>query len=76
MNRKRRESLRIAADLLEAAKRTVDKALDEEQDALSGVPENLEYSERCEKMENAVDALENASESMDEALESIREAIA
>lgn len=75
MNRDRRESLRNASDMLRTVKQVVDKALGQEQDALDSVPENLESSERYEKMENAVDALSDASEELDEALEHIMEAI-
>ena len=76
MNNKRREFLRLAADMLEAAKRTVDKALDEEQDALDSLPENLECSELAGKMECAVDFLESASDSIDSAIEDLHLAIA
>ena len=76
MNRKRRESRRVAADLLEAAKRTVDQALDEDQDALDSLPENLDGSERAGKMEDAVDFLESASDSIDSAIEDLQLAIA
>ena len=75
MNSARRDRLRTARDMLEAAKQTVDMALDEEQDALDGMPENLEYSERYCKMEDAVDALSSASESIEEAIGLIGDAI-
>lgn len=75
MNSARRDRLRIAMDMLEAAKQTVDRALDEEQDALDGIPGNLEYSERYCKMEDAVDALDSASDSIDEAIGLIGDAI-
>ena len=75
MNKYRRGHLRIAIDLLNQAKQIVDKAQDEEDDALSGMPESMEYTDRYAQMENAVDCLGNASDSIDEALEQIGEAI-
>lgn len=75
MNRARRELLKRAKDNLNAAAIQVSKALDEEEDCLGNVPDSLQYSERYEKMENAVEALNDASESIDAAIENIDAAI-
>ena len=75
MNKFRRGHLRIAADLLNQAKTIVDKALEEEQDALDGIPENLEFTERYEQMENAVDCLDTASDSISDAIEMVNGAM-
>ena len=60
MNNKRRELLRNATDLLGKASNMVQSALDSEQDCLDNMPENLLDSERCQKMEDAIERLEEA----------------
>ena len=74
MNNKRRELLKDAVSLLERASGMVSKALDEEQDCYDNMPENLQDSERCQKMEDAIDKLEEAIEEIDVAKECIEEA--
>lgn len=76
MNNKRRDSLKLAVQLLERASGYVSQALDAEQDCLDNMPENLQSSERYEKMEAAIDSLEAAIESIDSAKESIEDASA
>ena len=51
MNNKRRDLLKLAVQLLERASGYVSQALDAEQDCLDNMPENLQSSERYEKME-------------------------
>lgn len=48
--------------------------LKQEEDALDNMPENLQGSERYEKIEAAVDLLNDASECIDSAIERINEA--
>lgn len=76
MNKKRRELLRSASELLTSASVMVATALDGEEDALSNMPENLFGSEQYDKIESAVDLLNDASESIDTAIEKIRDASA
>lgn len=51
MNRVRRELLKTANNYLEKASDLVSTALDQESDCLDNMPENLEASDRYEKME-------------------------
>ena len=74
MNKKRRDNIARAVSLLEAALSIVDTARAQEQDCLYNMPENLEYSERYEKMENAVEKLEDAISSIEEAKDALEEA--
>lgn len=76
MNKNRRTSLKQASSLLDRAIDIVRDAKDEEQYCLDNLPENLQNSERCENMENAIDSLEDAIDKIGEAKESISEAIA
>ena len=47
----------------------IDSARDGEQDALDNMPENLEGTDRYEKMEIAVDNMEDAIEKIDRVVE-------
>ena len=74
MNKYRREEIAKAVSLLETAFILIESIRDEEQGALDNMPENLEYSERYEKMENAVDKLDDAISSIEEAKDALGEA--
>lgn len=74
MNNKRRDLLKLAVQHLDTASSYVSRALDSEQDCLDNMPENLQASERYEKMESAIDSLEAAIEDIDRAKESIEDA--
>lgn len=74
MNDKRRNKIAKAASILEAVLNMVETIHDEEQDCLYNMPENLEYSERYEKMENAVEKLDDAISSIEEAKDALEEA--
>ena len=50
----------------------VDSVCDKEQDCLDNYPENLQGTERYERMEDAVDNLNDALENIDEARERIQ----
>ena len=76
MNKRRRSSIKIASSYLDMAIDLIRDAKDEEQDALGNMPENLQGSERCEAMEEAIDHLEDAISSIDEAKDHIDRAIA
>lgn len=74
MNKARRDLLKRAISALETASSYVSYALDQEQDCLDNLPENLESSERYEKMETAIEKLEEAIENIDGAKTCIEEA--
>lgn len=73
MNEKRRKSLRVAIDHLEKASSIVQDCKDEEQEAHDALPEPIQWSERGEKMEEAVSAMEEAISLIDEATEKVNE---
>lgn len=66
--------MKRASALLGTASGLVSTALEQEEDALDNMPENLQGSERYEKIEVAVDLLNDASECIDSAIEKINEA--
>ena len=71
MNRKRREMVLSAISTLESAKDVLDDVLYEETDAMENIPENLQSSERYEKMEENVDILQDAIDDINEAIEKL-----
>ena len=66
--------MKRASALLRTASGLVSTALEQEEDALDNMPENLQGSERYEKIEAAVDLLNDASWCIDSAIEKINEA--
>lgn len=74
MNKKRRKRIREAVALLATAFSIVEHISDDERDCLDNMPENLEYSERYEKMENAVDKLDDAAQGIQDVIDLLNEA--
>lgn len=75
MNNARREKLRGAVARLSDVHSIVDSVCDKELDCMDNMPENLQYTERFEHMEDAVDDLNEALEKLDEAKDHIQAAI-
>lgn len=75
MNKTRRDLLRSAKPLLSQAASIIERAADQEIDCLDNMPENLQDSDRYEKMEKAVENLEAALEHIGNAQDCIDEAI-
>jgi hypothetical protein len=59
---------------LDAAEGQISTALDEEQECIDNMPENLEDSERYEKMELTIECLEDALSGLDEVRNNIENA--
>lgn len=76
MNKKRRELLKSARPFLTQAASIIERAAEQESDCLDNMPENLQDTDRYEKMEKAVETLEAALEHIENAQECIAEAIA
>lgn len=75
MNKEKREILHSAISLIDSAINKVRSVEFSEQDSMDNMPENLQYSDRYESMENAVAALENAEQSLEDARDNILDAI-
>lgn len=75
MDDKRRGKLKEALKMLTSAANIVDLVYDKEQDCLDNYPENLQGTERYERMEDAVDNLNDALEKIDDAKSSIESAM-
>ena len=76
MNDKRRKKLSGADSHLEAALLIASAVLDEETDCLNNMPENLEGSERYEKIEDAVSKLEDLVQGIEDLKDLLYEASA
>ena len=67
MNNSRRAMVRKAHKFVEDAYALIDIACEQEDEALANMPENLERSERYEKLENNVDLLDTARDLLSDA---------
>jgi hypothetical protein len=67
MNKARRAAVEQAKTLIEKARLIVENCRDEEQDVYDNMPENLQGSERGQKVEAASDALSEAIDSLETA---------
>jgi len=75
MNDRRRMRLREAIKLINKAADIVSDVSDEEGDSLDNMPENLQDSEKYDRMENNVDALDLIEESLLDINERIEDVI-
>lgn len=75
MDDRRRGQLRDALNMLSNAAFVVERVCDKEQDCVDNYPENLQSTERFEKMEDALDSLNDALEKIDDAKSHIQSAI-
>jgi len=76
MNKARRKELERAIGLMGTARDIIEDCKAEEEEYLENMPENLQYSEKhdiaeaaVENMENAIDNLEEAMQNVDDAME-------
>lgn len=74
MNNQKREKLKLARGFLSKASDIVSNVLDDEQDCLDNMPENLQYSDKYERMEAAVSKLEDGLNNIETAEECLEEA--
>lgn len=74
MNNQKREKLKLARGFLSKASDIVSNVLDDEQDCLDNMPENLQYSDKYERMEAAVSKLEDGLNNIEAAEECLEEA--
>ena len=72
-NARRKEIEKITADL-EAIKERIGALQEEEQDAFDNLPESIQYGERGDKMQSAIDNLEYAADNIQDCLDNLCEA--
>lgn len=74
MNKARRKELQELYDIISEAKDRLEILHDDEEEYKDNIPENLQSSERYERVAAAVDALDSAVSSLEEVLDYIEEA--
>ena len=75
MNSDRRKRLRSVISIVQSCADEVDAIADEEETARDNMPENLQYSEKYEAIEEACDYMRDACNSLDEAIQHMESAI-
>lgn len=74
MNKLRRKELDEIIAKIQELQTDLEIVLGDEQEYLDNMPENLQYSERGERAQEAVDALQAAYNNLDECIENIEAA--
>lgn len=71
MNNSRRKRINESICLLEDAQQRLKAVLDEEQEALSSLPEDEEYDDMRDGMDNLISELDDTITSLDNALDTL-----
>lgn len=75
MNKKRRSEISVIKSRIESAKDALSSVLDDEYEAMSEYPENLQATDIYEVMEDSVDIMESSIDSLDGVIDSLSEII-
>lgn len=75
MNSTRRAELRTVLAVIKSTIEKLELLRDNEQMSYDNLPEGIQYSERGEAMQEAIDSLDEAIDSLDSAMDSIESAI-
>lgn len=75
MNKIRRKRIENTIEKLEKIMAEFEDIRDDEQDCFDNLPESLQYSERGETMEEAIDVLDNVLDNINDAIDAARELI-
>ena len=74
MNKARRKKLQELMEQLETIKEELEQVQEEEQEAYDNLPESLQYSERGQQIEQAIENMSSAADYLDDILSCIEEA--
>ena len=66
MNKERRNELKKAVALIDRARYIIDSVQCDEQEALDNLPENLQNSEKAERMEEYLEILDDVLDQIDD----------
>ena len=75
MNKVRREQLGIAYGRLKDCAEDLALIRSDEEDALDNIPENLQGTEKAERMEEAISSIDDAIECIEEAIQYLDEVV-
>lgn len=74
MNKVRRNAIENILTKLADIQSDIESVCEDEQEAYDAMPENLQYSERGDSMQEAIDNLEYAVSSLEEVIDYLTEA--
>lgn len=75
MNKARRKELERAIELMGEARDIIEDCKFEEEEYLENMPENLQYSEKHEMAESAVENMEESIDKLEEAMQNVEDAM-
>lgn len=75
MNKQRRECIGKLIEKANELKYEIEEVLNEEQECFDNMPENLQYGERGENMQEAINNLEEAQSSIEDCVLSLESSI-
>lgn len=75
MNAQKRKELQKAIDYLEKAKTIIEEIRDEEQECFGNLPEGLQYSEKGDRFQEAIDNLDTVASDLDQSIMTVEETI-
>ena len=75
MNRNRRKRIADLRERIDIIKNELEEVMEEEQDARDNLPNNLQDSEKAEKMDDTIGSIEYAIGNLEETIENLDEAV-
>lgn len=75
MNAERRKRIGKVWDVIEDLKNELEYIKEEEDEALDNLPESLQYGERGERMQSAIDNLDYAISSIEDVISYLQDAM-
>ena len=75
MNKNRRKRIADLRERIDIIKNELDEVIEEEQDARDKLPNNLQDSEKAEKMDDTIGSIEYAIGNLEETIENLDEAV-
>ena len=75
MNKNRRKRIADLRERIDIIKNELEEVMEEEQDARDNLPNNLQDSEKAEKMDDTIGSIEYAIGNLEETIENLDEAL-
>ena len=75
MNKNRKKRIADLRERIDIIKNELEEVMEEEQDARDNLPNNLQDSEKAEKMDDTIGSIEYAIGNLEETIENLDEAV-
>ena len=75
MNKNRRKRIADLRERIDIIKNELEEVMEEERDARDNLPNNLQDSEKAEKMDDTIGSIEYAIGNLEETIENLDEAV-